>query len=480
MSREAYTHEDWLRELGTQLVIRIAAVMRISALYDPRNSVVLAQIEQLERVCRQVLEQAPEVVLVALEEDLYLNGVRIPSKASHYKFVRVLVDEFKKRRIAGMRVAPGFAQEELVRWFELLVKDESLGGTDLLERCEEAGSAGMLPVLHVSTEAFDQRGGTGAAASGAKAERQSQAMAVSGTRAMFQSAVQEGFELRHAKRVVQPIVDSSDSPMPVVMGLASLRQHDEYTYAHAVNVCTVAVTIGQQLGLDRKALADLGVAALFHDVGKAAVADQVKHAIDHFTADEWRSVRRHPIEGAKLIASTAELNATTLRCMRVALEHHLAAADGGYPASLRGRSISMLSQIVAVADTMVSFQMHRSERGPLVTPYRALAMTLDELRGKVEDAMLWALVKSLGAYPPGQLVELDDGAIAIVVAPNSEDPVRPTVRVVCDPRGRLLAEDEIQVFKPLPEDRLILRALEVEDYPASFREVAGDHEQKAA
>jgi HD-GYP domain-containing protein (c-di-GMP phosphodiesterase class II) len=475
MSRGAFTPEDWLRELGAQLVMRIAAVRRVSALYEPRNSVVLGQIELLDIVCRQALESSPEVVLVALDEDLYLNGVRVPSKATHYKFVRALIEEFSRRRISGLRVQPGFERNELVTWFETIGKDESLGGAELLNACREAGASRVLPVLHVSTEAFDESGG---AAEDVKAH----VRAVSGTRALFQSAVQDGLELRHAKRVVQPIVDSSGSSQPVVVGLTSLKQHDEYTYAHAVNVCSVAVTMGQHLGLDRKALADLGVAALFHDVGKAAVADLVHHAIDEFDAEEWRAVRQHPLEGAKLIASTAELNATTLRCMKVALEHHLGGKDG-YPAALRERQTSVLSRIVAVADTMVSFQMHRSERGPLVTPYKALAMTLNELRGNVEDALLWALVKSVGVYPPGQIVELDDGTIAMVVTPNAEDPARPSVRVLCDTLGHLLDSSEMKVLNPLPEDRVILRALEVEEYPAAFREVAeGDDgaEEKAA
>ena len=62
-------------------------------------------------------------------------------------------------------------------------------------------------------------------------------------------------EMRHAKRVVQPLVDGAFASEPVVMGLATLGHHDEYTYMHAVNVCMVAVTMGHLLGLDRRTLA---------------------------------------------------------------------------------------------------------------------------------------------------------------------------------------------------------------------------------
>src|SRR5207247_6343596 len=128
-------------------------------------------------------------------------------------------------------------------------------------------------------------------------------------------------ELRHAKRVVQPLVDGAFSSEPVVVGLSTLTHHDQYTYAHAVNVTLVAVTMGHFLELDRRALADLGVAALLHDVGKSVVGAHIFHPLEGFTDEERAAAESHPLEGAKLLARSTALNPTTLRCMRVALEH---------------------------------------------------------------------------------------------------------------------------------------------------------------
>jgi HD-GYP domain-containing protein (c-di-GMP phosphodiesterase class II) len=259
-------------------------------------------------------------------------------------------------------------------------------------------------------------------------------------------------------------VDGAFASEPVVLGLTNLHHRDEYTYAHAVNVCLVAVSMGHHLQLDRRALADLGVAALLHDVGKDAVINEIHNPLEEFTSAEREAAERHPIEGARLIAGSTTLNPTTLRCMRAALEHHMTADASGYPA-LSDWQPSVLSRIVSLADCYVSLQTHRSERGEAVSPYQALGMVLGPLKKRFDPGLLWALIQSVGFYPPGQMVELDDGAIAIVLAPNAADLQRPNVKVVLEAGGRRPAEGATVDFLPLPAEREIRRALRAEDYP---------------
>src|SRR5262249_2021854 len=143
------------------------------------------------------------------------------------------------------------------------------------------------------------------------AARKHYSQSLQGARSLLMSTtLQNGVQLRHGKRVVQPLVDAAFDDEPVVVGLSSLTHKDEYTYAHAVNVCLVAVTMGKLLDLDRRALADLGVAALLHDVGKSAVADKIQNPLESFTEEERAAAERHPIEGALLLARTTTLNQT--------------------------------------------------------------------------------------------------------------------------------------------------------------------------
>ncbi len=492
------TGDERCKDAGLQVIMRLASTIRIGRTYQTDNQVFRQQLEGLLAILTPLIEESGEAVLVALQDDLYLNGVRIPVKAGNFRFHQAVLEEFRRRDIAGLHLHEGIRDQELVLFFRLFLQPDLYRGPELLSACLAQGVDHVTPAIHASTEAPDdgfeyeapaEWGGEGfsgdssSGSPGAQGDggargvgpggtappgvaRKSYAQALHGARSLLATTtLQDGMELRHGKRVVQPLVDGAFAEEPVVVGLSSLTHKDEYTYAHAVNVCLVAVTMGRLLDMDRRALADLGVAALLHDVGKAAVADQIQHPLESFTQEERAAAERHPLEGARLLARATTLNQTTLRCMRVALEHHMLPDGSGYPAASGRWPQSVMSRLVAVADCYVSLLGHRSQRGARTTPYEALGKMLGPLRKRFDPAMLWALVQSVGFYPPGQLVLLDDGAFAAVLAPNGADLSRPHLRVVVSASGARLQGGQPLEYRPLPPAKSVTRALRAEEYP---------------
>jgi HD-GYP domain-containing protein (c-di-GMP phosphodiesterase class II) len=498
------------RELGLQLVLRLSGVIRIGRSYQVNNQVFREQLETFIAAVNAILDESDEAVLVALDTDLYLNGFRIPIRPANVRFHQYVLDEFKLRQIAGIRLEKGAEREEITKFFELFMRPDDYSGTSLLEACVAHGLNRVQPAVHASASSPDEgftpfdvdvdevegekggeegpgaftdhdptRVGPGRAGQAPRgAARKSYWMAMAGARSLLApTSIQEddrrGIEMRHAKRVVQPLVDGAFQGEPVLVGLTTLGSHDEFTYAHAVNVTMVAVTIGHFLGLERRALADLGVAALLHDVGKNAVANAIKNSIEEFTPEEKTAAERHPIEGVKILAQATSMNLSSLRCMRASLEHHLGLEGRGYP-KLRDWSPSVLSQVISVADCYVSLQTYRSRHGANVTPYQALGMVLGPLRAHFEPALLWALTQAVGFYPPGQLVELDDGRIAVVLRPNRDDLAKPHLRVVARLDRRRMAPEERVEYNPLPPGIAITRALKAEEYPEDPEETGED------
>ncbi len=510
--------DDRLRERGQPIILRFLAMIRVGRSYQVENQVFRTQIDAFLRSLAGVFEEWPEAVLVALDGDLYLNGVRLPVSKTNLRFHQSLLKEFGRRRIAGVRVQQGVADDELERFFRLFLRPDLHHGPGLLEACVGEGLACILPVVQVSTDSDDgadpfdpqsferwgddgsssgtgvdlepgtdaggMAAGTGpgtagtgegsggeAGRSGRPIVRKTYSLALGGARSLLTTtALETGMQMRQAKRVVQPLIDGAFAGEPVVVGLATLSHHDEYTYAHAVNVCGVAVTMGHMLGLDRRALADLGVAALLHDVGKAAVYDRIHHPLESMDEEERRLAETHPLEGAKLIARSTALNQSTVRSIRAALEHHAPdpaapAGTAGYPALPAGWTVSRLSAIVSVADCYVSLQMHRNPRARRVTPYEALGMVLGPLAPRFDPVILWALVRSVGVYPPGQLLELSDGSLAVVTSPDAADPARPNVRVVMDSSGVPFTRLEARELRPLPPGLNVARVVCADEYP---------------
>jgi HD-GYP domain-containing protein (c-di-GMP phosphodiesterase class II) len=171
--------------------------------------------------------------------------------------------------------------------------------------------------------------------------------------------------IKKIKRVVQGIVDQILNEETSLIGLTTIRDYDEYTFTHSVNVCIFSVALGKRLGFNKLQLYDLGMAALFHDIGKSRVPSEVINKAEGLTEDEWRLIAAHPWMGALALFQLRGQQDLPYRSMVVAHEHHMKLDLTGYPRPLRPRTMSMFSKIVAVAD---GFDAATSRRSYQTTP----------------------------------------------------------------------------------------------------------------
>jgi len=443
--------DDLVRVQGEALVTRLSALFRIGRAYDVKNEIFRRQVEALLEVLAPVLDLTGEAVLARVGADLYLNGGRIPVRRASFRFHQALAQELERHGLAGVRFVLGLSADELETFFRLLFDPERGAGLALVDACRESGLAGVQPGLHATSAEEEARaldtlsrgsGHGGGAGDGEGAGETSAARLASRLASaeharslLLRTQAVTGAEVRRARRVVQPVVEAAQAGDPVVFGLSGLARHDEGEYARSANVCVLAVSMGHALGFDRKTLADLAVAALLRDVG---------------LAEGGAPIESHPVAGARLIAQSARLDETAYRCLRVALEHH------------GGEATSVLSRLVAVADAYVNLLVVFG-----ITPFDALGIVLGPWGGRFDAAARWALVEALGLFPPGQIVLLDDGSWAVVLAPGAEDPERPHVRLVRSPEGAALAPGEEAILSPLPAQRTVMRALTAEECAAT-------------
>jgi HD-GYP domain-containing protein (c-di-GMP phosphodiesterase class II) len=246
--------------------------------------------------------------------------------------------------------------------------------------------------------------------------------------------------IRKIKRVVQGIVDQILNEESSLMGLTTLRDYDEYTFTHSVNVCIFSVALGRKLGLTRLQLYELGVGALMHDVGKSRVPLEVLNKPDGLSEAEWQMMCAHPWLGVLTLYQMRGQHDVPYRAMIVAFEHHKKVDLSGYPKHVRPRTISMFSRIVAVAD---AFDAATTRRAYQTTPFTP-ADVLQELRRNPHRGMDQVVVKAfmslVGHYPVGTLLVLDTFELAVVhaVNPLPEAVSRPLVKIVSDPMGNVL------------------------------------------
>jgi HD-GYP domain-containing protein (c-di-GMP phosphodiesterase class II) len=289
--------------------------------------------------------------------------------------------------------------------------------------------------------------------------------AVAGTRGAILATARTGKPaLRKIKRIVQPIVDSIMKDEYSLVGLTAIKGHDEYTYAHCVNVGILSVAMGHSMGMPRASLADLGVAALLHDIGKLTIPTDVLRKPDRLSEEEWTLMRRHPIEGLKMVSRVPGLGSLTVDMFNVTLQHHLTSDGRGYPAMGRPGRLSVVGRLVAVADCFDALTAHRAYRPRPFTGYEALRLLLGPDRGRYDPAALWALVNTVGFYPAGTLLATNSGHLVVSLSPNPDDQRRPNCVVLARPDGTMPPDSAPETWNPMPDGITVANVVDPDEF----------------
>lgn len=458
-----------LSEAGGPLIQRLVALLRTARTYDVSNMAFQRQLQDFMQVLRRLLDDEDEVTLVAVADYFYLNGVRVKASTSLMGPYQALLADFDKRQTGGLRFLQGVTEAELERFFQIFLAAEDPALAPKLPETADAASIHNivpLPAAHLDPEDLARElDGLPKQQTERTRARQVFWRAMVGTRKVVLRARQNGRpDLRHAKRVVQPIVDSVLKNEYSLIGLTALKDHDEYTYAHCVNVSVLSVGMGQALGLPRQTLADLGVAGLLHDIGKMTVDGDVLRKPGALNAEEWVQIRRHPIEGAKMVARMPGLSQVMIDSMRACLEHHMNYNRTGYPDTSAEWGQATLSRIVAMADCFDAITAHRAYHTRPRTPFEGLQMLLGPNRVNFDPAVLWALLKTVGLYPAGTVLQTRSGHVVLAMSPNPADVTHPVCRVLLDPNGQAPAEGVGDLWDPMPITESVTRVLRPEEH----------------
>ncbi len=458
-----------LSEAGGPLIQRLVALLRTARTYDVSNMAFQRQMQEFMLVLRRLLDDEDEVTLVAVADYFYLNGVRVKASTSLMGPYHALLADFDKRQTGGLRFLQGVTEPELERFFQIfLAAEDPALAPKLPETADAASIHNVVPLPAAQLDPEDlarELDGLPKQQTERVRARQVFWRAMVGTRKIVLRARQNGRpDLRHAKRVVQPIVDSVLKNEYSLIGLTALKDHDEYTYAHCVNVSVLSVGMGQALGLPRQTLADLGVAGLLHDVGKMTVDGEVLRKPGALNAEEWMQIRRHPIEGTKMVARMPGLSQVMIDSMRACLEHHMNYNRTGYPDTSVDWGQATLSRIVAMADCFDAITAHRAYHTRPRTPFEGLQLLLGPNRVNFDPAVLWALLKTVGLYPAGTVLQTSSGHLVLAMTPNPTDVTRPVCRVLLTPDGQAPAEGVNDIWDPMPADESVKRVIRPEEH----------------
>jgi len=240
-----------------------------------------------------------------------------------------------------------------------------------------------------------------------------------------------------ARGMVDTLAQAVAQNRTALIALTALKNYDNYTFTHMVNVSILTMGQARGVGIDGPLLREFGLAALMHDIGKVKTPNEILNKPDKLTEQEYEILKKHTVDGAQILRKTPEM--PTLAPV-VAFEHHLRADGTGYPSAQRPQ-LNLATTLCGIADVYDAMRSQRVYQ-PAFPTDRILAVLQRNDGKQFDQNLVRRFVQLVGIYPVGNMVRLYNGEIAVVMKAHAPDPYRPCVRI-------LMTADEMPLANPI-------------------------------
>ncbi len=230
------------------------------------------------------------------------------------------------------------------------------------------------------------------------------------------------------RNTVNRFVDMAAVDFDLLPLIVSLQHSgDEYLYDHCVNVSLLSMAIASQQGLDRDAIATIGLGGLLQDIGMLRVPESIRLSTSNLTEDEWEQIKLHPLHTLDMLA---DIRGIPRLVKLIAYQTHERADGSGYPRRRTEQQVHEYAKIVAVADTYSAMIRERPYRKAM-SPYTATTTLLHAgAEHQYDRSLLRAFLDSVSLFPIGSRITLSDGTLARVLRSNPELHTKPIVEAV--------------------------------------------------
>jgi len=402
-------------KLGLDFLAKFYRLLKGAGLYDRKNIHMDRLTEDCLEAIQAVMDLEGQLYLKVVRDNLFFNNYRLQVRADRYTVLRGLLQELRKRWIGEIEITEKITGDQLKEFVYLIVSMEENNETNYLVINRKLEFRDIRMIHAGKLESFRDED---IYVNSEEQKRQSKDIyfkSINLVKEVMEGVKQQkALNVRKAKRLMQSAVNAIIQDDSTLLGLANIKNYDDYTFNHSVNVAIYAIALGQRIGVPKKHLAHLGMSGLFHDAGKTRIPKEILNKTEKLTAEEWVVMRAHPIIGAEIVISMKEWGELSTRMIDAAFEHHLKYDLTGYPKLARRRKVSLFGRIVAIADFYDALVRPRVyNRYPFVSE-KILGFMLERSGKDFDPALVKVFVNMLGVFPLGTLVLLNTNEMGIV------------------------------------------------------------------
>jgi putative nucleotidyltransferase with HDIG domain len=403
------------------LVRRLAAAIRGAQLYAPGHPLVVRSVTALAEALSQIHAYSASLAIGIVGDDLVVGEIPVPRAAEN---MGELMRRLQQAGVERIVVDRGVDVEELTRLVQALAS-------------ADAAQVGALTGLrHIRVGRLQVERRVDAPSGDAATFQRLYNDAVQVASQLWDGAKTEGKPDPNASRgIVDSLAEAVAQNRTALLALTALKDYDNYTFTHMVNVSILTMGQARGLGIEGALLREFGLSALMHDIGKVKTPTEVLNKPDKLDDREFEIMKRHTVDGAEILRRTPEMPALT---PIVAFEHHLRLDGTGYPNGVVRGQLNLATMLCGVADVYDAMRSQRHYQEAFPTD-RILAVLQRNDGTQFDQNLVRRFAQLVGIYPAGNLVRLSTGEIAVVLKTYAPDPYRPRVRVLRGTDGTDLA-----------------------------------------
>jgi putative nucleotidyltransferase with HDIG domain len=402
--------------LAEDVVRRLAAAIRGAQLYAIGHPIVVRNVTALLEALAMMHAWSPSLAIGIVGEDLVVGDVPLQRAAEN---MGELMRRLQQIGVERIMVDRGVDSAELTQLVQALAS-------------ADASQAATVDLPHVRIGRLQIETKVDAPAGDIATLQRLYKDAVSVAQRLWETATAEGASDPNAGRsVVDSLAQAVAQNRTALLALTALKEYDNYTFTHMVNVSILTMGQARGLGIDGALLREFGLAALMHDIGKVKTPTEILNKPDKLTEREFEIMKRHTVDGAEILRRTPEM--PTLAPV-VAFEHHLRLDHTGYPDGVHRKQLNLATMLCGIADVYDAMRSQRTYQQAFPTD-RILAVLQRNDGTQFDQNLVRRFAQLVGIYPAGNLVRLKSGALAVVTQAYAPDPYRPRVKVVRDATG---------------------------------------------
>jgi putative nucleotidyltransferase with HDIG domain len=409
----------------------LATLRRLTMMYPAGHPVIAQKVAEVYQTVEQGLSARGSLTIDVIHDELHVDGS--PCQGDRTSSAQA-VRELSELGVHSIELRPGLGPDEIRRAAEFLSHAADAQDRPIAERLLEHGVAHITfgRIVPLDTRWRAPQWGDEPPAPTAPAYAEALARAEEA----FQTvAAGEALDTVNIRELVQLLIGEVARSNAALAQILTLKNYENLTYCHSVNVAILSLMLGQQLRLNDATLTILVEAALLHDIGKTRVPLEIVQKPGALDKTERRLIEAHTTFGAEILLCSDGVHPLA---PTVALEHHRGVNGTGYP-DLGDATPHVMSQIVAVADIYEALTGARSYREPM-RPEQACLVLAREAGPKLNAAFVKAFVSAVTFFPVGSIVRTNRDEVGVVIRTNSGDPLHPVISISTDAFESILSE----------------------------------------